>query len=1348
MPSLWLSYVPYHVARALVLHPHAHPIGREQRFEAVALFADVSGFTAISEALGATGKGGAEELTATLNSYFGPMIDLIHSYGGCIGKFGGDAMMVLFAYTPTSRVSVARRAIQCALDMQDRMARYAAIRTQAGTFSLTMKAGLATGPVFCTTVGDPAGRLEYIIAGDVLDRCAEAEHHARQGEVVIHDDLLASAGGVDVVDVIEKRDGFSCLARLRERAAGAPLAPLGKLAPQAIKTVAAYMHPIIAQRLSEGQASFINEHRKVAVLFVSFGSFDYDHDPDVGSRLQAYLSQVICLVHRYDGYLNKVDMGDKGSKYIVLFGAPIAHEDDAERALRCALELKALPDTPVRIGINIGFVYCGQVGSAVRQEYTVMGDAVNLAARLMQAAQPGQILVSDATHSMGIETFAWERGASIRAKGKSEPVGVHALVRLKRQVGLRLQEPEYALPMVGRQAELGRVQEKLARVQQSQGQIIGITAEAGMGKSRLAAEMIKLAAERGLTSYGGECLSHGVNTSYLVWHNLLRGFYGLDPSCTLDVKLHHLEAELAAVYANLVQRMPLLGRALNLSIPENELTRSMDAELRKASLEALLVECIRHRARQTPLLLVLEDCHWIDPLSNDLLEAVGRNIADVPVLMLVIYRPPETERIQPQVTRFGHFGEIRLAEFTPQEAERLIELKLARLFGSLAHVPTEFVERITERAQGNPFYIDEMISLIHDRGIDPADTQALQSFDLPDSLHSLIISRIDQLAEGAKTTLKVASAIGRLFRAGWLWGVYPKLGTPEQVKEQLASLSRLDITPLDKPEPELEYLFKHIVTREVAYESLALATRTMLHEQIGLFFERTYPQSLDRYVDLLAYHYSLSQNVDKQREYFYKAGAAAQAAYANDAAIDYFQRLLPLLPEEEQSSVMLELGRVWRLIGKWTEAETICRQALALAERTGDQGAQAQCERAIGTLLRFRGSYAEALAWLEQARDGFEALGDQGGVSEAERERGTVYWRQGDYSRALACHERCQQIATSLGDEQSIYRAVGNIGIVYWTQNDFSRALAYFEKGHQIATGLNDRLNICKAVNMMGNVHLDLGDYPRALACYTQYLHIALELGYRRGVGISVGNMAEIYLYQGDHAGALACFEQDLQIALELGDRLGVSLAVWHMARTHLAQGHCAEAEPLLRRAVALGRALDIPYELCDYLYTLADLYVRQAQYATAQPLNDEALSIAVELDHREVQFEAQVLAIRLRAALGQIDVPAAIGEFERLLNEWPDDAEQAAILYETWRLDRRQESHRQGAADLYRTLYTQTPNVEYKQRYEELTGQRLSDPPPLPPLPEVVTRNPVQREVLLVQVDALISELNAEAAA
>ena len=533
----------------------------------------------------------------------------------------------------------------------------------------------------------------------------------------------------------------------------------------------------------------------------------------------------------------------------------------------------------------------GAYGSTDCRTYGVLGDAVNLAARLMSTAAPGQILVTDPVREGTGDLLIWERLPEIRVKGLSKLVAVSHLVGVTRRGSIRLQEPAYALPMVGRTAELERIRGTLDQVLQGKGQIIGISAEAGMGKSRLAAEVIALAHDRGLTGLGGECQSYGTNTSYLAWRNIWRGFFGLRGDQPPADQVRVLELELARIDPALVSRLPLLGPVVNLTIPDNDLTRGLDANLRKTALEALLVDCLRARARTTPLLLVLEDCHWLDALSKELIEVVGRAIADLPVLMLMAHRPPQADGMPvARVAHLPYYTEITLTDFTPEEAGRLIALKLDQFLGPGTDVPPEFVGEIVRRAAGNPFYIEEILNYLRDMGVDPHDAERLKNLDLPSSIYSLVLSRIDQLDEHEKITLRVASVIGRLFRAAMIWGVYPELGDAERVVAALERFSELDLTPLDRPAPELIYLFKHIITQEVAYESLPYATRAVLHEQIAAYLEQAAGAGSEPILDLLAFHYDRSNNEAKRREYLIKAGEAAQRNYANVAAIDYYRR--------------------------------------------------------------------------------------------------------------------------------------------------------------------------------------------------------------------------------------------------------------------------------------------------------------------------------------------------------------------------------------------------------------------------------------------------------------------------
>lgn len=300
-------------------------------------------------------------------------------------------------------------------------------------------------------------------------------------------------------------------------------------------TLTHYLPPTIAERLVSGQQGLIDEHRTITALFVHFAGFAYADTTAVRS-LQVYVREVVQLIDRYDGYLRQVEVGDKGSLFIALFGAPTSHEDDAERALHCALDLRSLAQThciPTRAGLATGRVFCGFIGSDVRREYAAIGDTVNTAARLMSAAQLDQILVSAVTRQLTASAFQWVDLAPLMLKCKREPLAVAALERRVQRSPTRLRAPGYGLPMAGREAECAQAHALITQLSAGSGHVLVVTGEAGMGKSRLLAELLRQVSVPSITYYTSECRSYATQSSYLVWQPLLRALFGcaaeLDP---------------------------------------------------------------------------------------------------------------------------------------------------------------------------------------------------------------------------------------------------------------------------------------------------------------------------------------------------------------------------------------------------------------------------------------------------------------------------------------------------------------------------------------------------------------------------------------------------------------------------------------------------------------------------------------------------------------------------------------------------------------------------------------------------------------------------------------------------
>ena len=957
---------------------------------------------------------------------------------------------------------------------------------------------------------------------------------------------------------------------------------------------------------------FLTELRPTVALFLKFSGIDYDGDPEAQSKLNAYMQAVQRILARYNSYLLQLTIGDKGSYFYVSFGAPLAYEDDAIRAVAAALELRDLrmdSITDVQIGVSQGRMRTGAYGSNSRRTYGALGDDVNMAARLMQHAGSGQALVNQNVRKATSINFTWEELAPLQVKGKSQPVTVFRLITKQERQGIRLHEPKYALPMVGREAEMASIKTKLDLALLGQGQIVGITAEAGMGKSRLMAEVIRMARGHNMLGFGGECQSYGTSTSYLVWQNIWRGFFDLDSASSIAEQIQALEVQLSRIDPVLLPRLPLLGAVLNIHIPDNELTGSFDAKLRKESLESLLVDCLRHRARNIQLLLVLEDCHWLDPLSQDLLEVIGRTIVDIPVLIVLAYRPPQLEKLlAPRVSQLFHFTEVALTDLPSGEIEQLVTLKLGQIYGEQAHIPKALVKQISVRAEGNPFYIEELLNYLHDRNIDPQQPEALEQIELPNSLYSLILSRIDQLSENQKTLLKVASVIGRLFQAAMIWGVYDQFGDQERVRNDLETLSDLELTPMDTPEPELAYLFKHILTQEVAYETLPFATRSIIHDQIGQYIENTFQDVLDQYIDLLAFHFERSENMAKKREYLLKAGEAAQADFANTSAIAYYRQVLPLLPENQQVSIMLKLGQVLELVGEWTEAENIDLQAEALASRQNDTANLAQAQHALGWLMRKQGEYSDAEAWLLRARESYQQVGDNAGVSHVLADVGEIYRLQGKYVEARNYYEESLNLAGNITEirisQAARAHALKGAGTVATWQGDYAIARELNQESLALRRELGDTPGVATLLNNLGIIARFQRDLIGARQMNDESLMLFREIGDRWAVGQLLNNQACVASDQEDYSEARKLLQMSLLIRRELGDKAGLALSLNTLADVLLDQGEISEVRPLLDESLAINRELGdktaIAYLMEDY-----------GGLAAAESMPEKALQLA-----------------------------------------------------------------------------------------------------------------------------------------
>lgn len=1202
-----LVYIPMSRRHAL-----ANSTSLPNRTRGAALFADISGFTPLTEALvfELGPVRGAEELTRILNLVYDALIEELHRHGGSAIAFAGDAVTCWFD-DDNGLLATA-----CALAMQQAMAQFAALRTPAGGLvALTMKAAVAAGAARRFLVGDPAVRVIDALAGETLVRLALAEQQAHKGEILLDEITLREVD--DAVEIaairLDESSGrrFGVVRGLHRVPQAVPW-PALRIDQFQEEQIRSWLLPPVYERLSRGMGDFLAELRPTVALFLRFDGIDYDHDPAAGEKLDAYIRWVQQVIAHYDGTLIDLNIGDKGSYVYANFGALLTHENDASRAAKAALALRNQPATlsfikPVQIGISQGRTRVGAYGGAGHRTYGALGDEVNLAARLMMRAAPGQILVSEAAQRFMADAFQFDQLPSIQVKGKRELVTVFALRGAGSPRHLRL--PAYALPMIGRAQELAQIDAKLEQAAHGQGQLVAVIGEPGVGKSRLVTEAMKRAEERGWHVYAGACESYGINSSYLVWQPVWRALFGLDPLQPAETQIERVAQTLASINESFVPRLPLLDTVLQLSIPANALTQSLDAKVRKTALESLLVELLRAMTEQSPTLIVLEDCHWLDPLSHALLHLIAEAIHDRPICLIVAHRELELERLRTgMLGTLPYYNELRLAQFTDEEAMHLVALKLAQLEQRESALPPTLLKRLIDQAQGNPFYLEELITYLHYQGITPQSDMADTSLALPDSLHRLVLSRLDQLSERQKITVKVASVIGRVFRASWLAEVYPLLGDHAQVVDELTALQQQELTLLEPDEPELTYFFKQVITQNVTYESLPHAVRVVIHQQIGHFIEQRFADSLDQYLDLLAHHYDRSEDEAKRREYLRRAGEAAQTKYANLAALDYYQRLLDVLPATERLAVQLKLGQVLELIGRWDEAKQLYGEALAHAQAAADQQGTARVHTAMGELLRKQGDYRAASKWLRRAQTTFESLDNAAGLGQVYHIGGTLAAQQGKYKRAQALYEKSLAIRQQLDERASIASLLSNLGILARFRNDYTTARALYEESLAIRRALQDPWAIANSLNNLGLIARYQNDYPTARTLLAESLAINREVGDPWATANTLTSLAEVALDQQDFAAAEQFLTESLAINRKLGDKRAIAFLLESFSTLAATQVNAARALTLAAAAAALRAAIQAPLspaeqERLDQTLAVARQALRDTEQEAAQQL-------------------------------------------------------------------------------------------------------------------------------------------------
>jgi predicted ATPase/class 3 adenylate cyclase len=1281
------TYVPEFagVQRRLLLGTHPDYASRTH---GTLLAADLSGFTAFSAQLSTLGSEGAELVAGTINALFSTLLATLADWDGNLLKLSGDALTALF-----SGPEHAHRAIAAALELQQRMEAFKSIDTPAGVFALRIRIGLAGGDVLLTEVGSPE-RVELLVAGATARQVIELQRRAMPGAVVVGDSTyqeiapicqaVTIAHGLYRILSLEASPPLSRAEthnwRRRQNLVWELHALIGR-----IEALRPYLIREYVDRMADGPLSLAGEGdlRPVTVLFACLsdttallehaGSSPHDR---AHAQLQAAAQRIWAIVEQYGGAINKIDLHPTGHTLIVLFGAPVAQGRDAERAVGCALALlhelgtqqgnsageepaSLLPQPLMvrRIGMATGRVFAGAVGSAMRREYTVMGSVVNLAARLMDIAADGQLLLDTTTAQAAERLTPLQTLPPALVKGYDQPVPCYR-VEAQQSRFSPLMRPES--PLVGRDAELAQAQEAIARALSGRGSIVALVGEAGIGKTRLLAEVTRLSHDTMAAGIRASVQTqpHDRVQPYSIIAAIFRQLYDLPEQA--DMAARTLAAQVQHRAPAYQRFSPLLPTIFGLPPESSPLTQALAPNERRARIRRLAVALLTSNAQAAPVALVLEDLHWADTASIDILGSVAVAARAEPLLLLCTYRPAPA----PAWPDDAHLTRIELSPLTAEHSQTLISAWMGRL-------PLSDLLRaaMVERTQGNPFFIEETTRALRDRGLAGRDELLL-----PVTIQGALLARLDTLPLEERYVLQIASTIGPLFQRSLLADIAGQQVALERALGRLSDLGLLRTAGQDS------YAFAHSLTHETVYESLLFAQRRDLHYQIAQRLRAATHESTDQ--GLLAYHYRRAESWPDVLEYAWRAGLYAQAIYASDIALGHYRLALEAADRLDQSArqqrpaILRRIGDLHALAGRYAEAVAAYEDALAASAETLEQA-----EILIGwaEVCEQQATYDDALVLLDRAA-GLLPRDDNHLALRVAVRRGWVLIRQGASEQAsLAVEpvlERLEQwqrwedlllaykvffhialsqsrwtearsylrlalgCAEKANDLREIARIQNNLGIVLTQEGDLHGAARECERAALAMREIGDRNTLASIEVNIGAIYYKLGEFEAALEHYGESLKMALEINAPSIESIVRSNLGEIYRRLGRLGASLDQLTRSAELCRQTADDLGLAEAYRQLAETYIALDQLADAERAAEQACATASAAGDPQAEAIAYRVRGMLAARRGDYVTA--LDDTRRSVRMLTDLGSTHELGQSMIIQAMIMIHEGSVEAA----------------------------------------------------------------------------------------------------------
>jgi len=987
-----------------------------------------------------------------------------------------------------------------------------------------------------------------------------------------------------------------------------------------------------------------------------------------GYMALSHIQELAEKVYQHEGMVDKIT----GDGLMALFGAPIALENPAERAVRAALEMQSGLDVlnqqlkeqigeklQMHIGLNRGSVIVGGIGSDLLVDYTAIGDSVNLARRLQEAASEDTILVSETVYRTTRSLFDYQKKPGLRLKGY--PAGIDAF----RIVGKK-SAPERVrglqglhAPMVGRESEMKQVIHAMdAMLSNQQGRLVTLVGEAGIGKSRLTAEFKSSLDLRQVTLLEGQSLTYRKSVSYWILLEVLRDYLGISlgtDNKEIQEKLRSKVSELLGTESSSL--LPFFEKLFSCEPSDASISQRLDfldaEQLRQQNFIAIRNFLLAIASRK-PLVIILEDLHWADEISLDFLSFLLEAIINAPVLILAISRPsPEGSIDQFYKNAHRHLGTgsslIHLESLSTEQSDQL----LLGLLGVLA-IPEDVRIQIIQRAAGVPFYIEEILRMLIDRGmlVEQGDGWKLVegvnlNDEVPENLQDLILTRFDRLSPLQRKILQTASVIGRQFNKHLLQMV---LDSPAQasLEEVMGTLEQKAFIQAVAGQGYKDYLFRHVLTSDAIYHTLLRGDRNRLHGLVANSIEQVYADQIESQVEVLAGHYMRSEFLEKALHYLILAGRKSARDYANAQAQGYFEEARELLGKvdyspEQARHVWFGLGDVLVFVGEY-EAARSCYLEMEgdWAETNGNDPRSEQhlVHRKVATTYERQGEFDLALEQLDVASTILKQSGEAAPVAEAQilNDRGWIQFLRGNFQEARISLKAALDMVTG-SDELGVIASINNrLGAVSYQLREYRQAARYVRKSLELRKSLGDLSGEARLYNNLGLLGLMSGDLEDAQSNFYQSITLLEKVGDTEGIALANINLGLVKFDLGDYESAQVHLEKAVLVSDSIGHRFYLGLADMYLGRLESAQGGYQRAEDLLAESQEIFEELGAMDNLMDAQCYRADNFLAWGDIPGAVRWCEEAReNLAQDSSELAVNSVQSGRVLRLQGSLARI---------------------------------------------------------------------------------------------------------------